>query len=115
MYRGLLLGLCVVGLASATASGPAVSAAAGVKVGVLSCNVDGGFGLILGSSKDIRCNYAPTSGTGERYSGDITKIGVDIGFTKGGILVWNVIAPTGAAIWATLTALSAPCARWLPT
>jgi hypothetical protein len=68
--------------------------AAGVKVGVLTCNVEGGWGYILGSSKDIRCNYVPNGGAGEHYNGDISKVGVDIGFTKGGILVWDVIAPS---------------------
>jgi hypothetical protein len=67
--------------------------AAGVKVGVLTCNVDGGWGYILGSSKEIRCNYVPNKGNGEHYMGSISKVGVDIGFTKGGVLVWNVIAP----------------------
>jgi uncharacterized protein DUF992 len=86
----------IITLALAAAALMSVSAHAansGVKVGILNCDVDGGFGIILGSSKDVRCSYIPTAGNGERYTGNITKIGVDIGFTKGGILVWNVIAP----------------------
>jgi hypothetical protein len=68
--------------------------AAGVKVGILTCNVDSGWGFILGSSKDLRCNYVPNKGFGEHYDGSITKIGVDIGYTKGGVLIWDVIAPS---------------------
>jgi hypothetical protein len=68
--------------------------AAGVKIGVLTCNVDGGWGYVLGSSKEIHCNYVPNEGRGEHYFGDISKIGVDIGYTSGGIIVWDVIAPT---------------------
>ena len=68
--------------------------AAGVKVGVLTCNVDSGWGYILGSSKDIRCNYVPNAGAGEHYEGSISKVGVDIGYTKGGVLIWDVIAPS---------------------
>src|SRR5215470_15686172 len=68
--------------------------AAGVKVGVLTCNVDSGWGYILGSSKEIRCNYVPSKGLGEHYMGNVNKVGVDIGFTKGGVIIWNVIAPT---------------------
>jgi hypothetical protein len=67
--------------------------AAGVKVGVLTCNVDSGWGYILGSSKDIRCNYMPNRGFGEHYSGSISKVGIDVGYTKGGVLIWDVIAP----------------------
>lgn len=78
--------------ASAFALSPAD--AAGVKVGVLTCNVASGWGFILGSSKEIRCNYVPNSGFGEHYVGNISKVGVDIGYTKGGVLVWNVIAPS---------------------
>lgn len=69
--------------------------AAGVKVGVLSCNVDGGWGLILGSSKEVNCTFS-TSATQERYHGRITKVGVDIGFTKGGVMIWDVLAPTSS-------------------
>jgi hypothetical protein len=68
--------------------------AAGVKVGVLTCNVESGWGYILGSSKEIRCNYVPNGGAGEHYNGSISKVGVDIGYTKGGVLVWDVIAPS---------------------
>jgi uncharacterized protein DUF992 len=80
--------------AAALVAGAAAPAeAAGVKVGVLTCNVDSGWGFILGSSKDIRCNYVPNRGRGEHYAGNITKVGVDIGYTSGGILIWDVIAP----------------------
>jgi hypothetical protein len=68
--------------------------AAGVKVGVLTCNVDSGWGYILGSSKDIRCNFVPNKGFGEHYSGSISKVGVDIGYTRGGVLIWDVVAPS---------------------
>ena len=73
---------------------PSHAADGGVKVGVLTCNVSSGWGFILGSSKDIKCNYSPSSGTSEHYDGTISKIGVDIGYTKGGVIIWNVIAPS---------------------
>jgi len=71
------------------------AAAAGVKVGVLSCHVSSGWGFIFGSSKDLHCNFSPSGrGYGERYVGSVSKFGVDVGYTSGGILVWDVIAPT---------------------
>ncbi len=73
-------------------SGPAD--AAGVKVGVLTCHVSSGWGFIFGSSKDLHCNFSPSHGYGERYVGSVSKFGVDIGYTAGGVLVWDVIAPT---------------------
>ena len=88
---GMTIGVVALALGGAFT---APAQAAGVKVGVLTCNVDSGWGYILGSSKDIRCNYVPNKGFGERYTGDISKVGVDIGYTKGGVLIWDVIAPS---------------------
>ncbi len=68
-------------------------AASGVNVGSLNCNVAGGVGFIFGSSKDISCVFTKPDGTAERYSGDIDKYGVDIGFTSEGYMVWAVFAP----------------------
>ena len=52
------------------------------------------MGIYLpGSSKDLRCNFAG-SHFGERYIGTVSKFGVDIGYTSGGVLVWDVFAPT---------------------
>lgn len=68
--------------------------AAGVKVGVLTCHVSSGWGFIFGSSKDLRCNFSPSRGYGERYEGSVSKFGVDVGYTSGGVIVWDVVAPT---------------------
>ena len=68
--------------------------AAGVQVGTLTCQVAPGVGLILGSSKDVDCTYRSTRGFDEHYFGSITKVGVDIGFTSGGRMVWAVVAPS---------------------
>ena len=84
-------------LAFLLASGATVSAQnepAGVKVGVLSCNIEGGWGYVLGSSRDLRCNFVPSDGVTERYAGEITRIGVDVGYTQGGVLIWDVVAPS---------------------
>ena len=77
---------------SAWLAAPA-QAANGVKVGVLNCSVSSGWGFILGSSKEVNCSFVPSRGAGEHYVGSISKVGVDIGYTKGGVLVWDVIAP----------------------
>src|SRR5580692_10825323 len=67
--------------------------AAGVKVGVLTCHVSSGWGFVFGSSKDLRCNFSPSKRDGERYRGTVAKFGVDVGYTRGGVLIWDVIAP----------------------
>ena len=75
-----------------TLAGPAL-AQSGVVVGTLSCNVASGFGFVFGSSRAITCAFTGPGGRYERYVGNISRFGVDIGFTRGGILVWTVFAP----------------------
>jgi Protein of unknown function (DUF992) len=68
--------------------------AAGVKVGTLTCDVESGWGYILGSQKDLSCVLKSVNGKESKYTGDITKLGVDIGYTKGGTMIWSVVAPS---------------------
>ena len=76
-------------------SGPDANAAgAGVKVGGLVCDVSGGVGLILGSSKSMTCVYRRASdGRREYYTGRINKFGIDIGVTDKQTMAWGVFAP----------------------
>jgi uncharacterized protein DUF992 len=89
---GLALGM--VTLAWLVNSTPVNAAEAGVKVGILRCDVASGFGFILGSSKDVTCIYAPTKGPAEYYKGTITKFGADIGYSQAAVIVWAIFAPT---------------------
>jgi hypothetical protein len=69
------------------------SAASGVAVGMLTCNVSSGWGFIFGSSRDLTCILTGTNGVSEHYTGSITKFGADIGYTQAGVIVWTVFAP----------------------
>lgn len=93
--------LTVISIAALAAAVPifvsttAAQSTAGVKVGVLTCNVASGFGFIFGSSKDLKCIFSPDSGQPpQRYRGKIQKFGVDIGYTEAGVILWVVVAPT---------------------
>ncbi|WP_108663830.1 DUF992 domain-containing protein [Acuticoccus kandeliae] len=66
----------------------------GVRVGMLTCHVDRGYGLILGSRKTLGCTFRPLRGGHEPYEGFITKIGIDVGETGGSQIAWAVFAPT---------------------
>jgi Protein of unknown function (DUF992) len=81
-------------LAAISLSGAPAQAEAGVRIGTLSCNVAGGWGFVFGSSKALHCTFTHAGGPPEHYSGSISKFGVDIGYTEGGVLVWGVFAPT---------------------
>lgn len=82
-------------LAVVTASGPA--SAGRIKVGMLSCEVVGGVGFIVGSSRDLSCVFRSAgSSPPEYYSGSINRFGIDIGSVKYTGIAWAVLAPTGS-------------------
>lgn len=67
---------------------------AGINVGSLNCTVEGGIGLILGSSKGMDCVFHPAGGGDlENYVGSIKKLGIDIGITNEAYVGWLVFAP----------------------
>ena len=85
-----------IALASLLALGLAASPALakdGVKIGVLTCDVSGGVGMIIGSSKAVDCTFDGTVGSTERYKGSIGKFGLDVGVTSKGVMAWAVFAP----------------------
>jgi hypothetical protein len=69
-------------------------AAERVKVGNLRCEVSGGLGMIIASTKEMECVFTGPNGRSERYYGAIHKFGLDIGATTQGVLSWDVFAPT---------------------
>ena len=82
----LILGATVIGVADA--------APAGVKVGVLSCDVSGGLDIIR-SSHSMNCSYVGTgSQSSEHYVGHISSLGANLGYTKASKLAWAVFAPS---------------------
>jgi hypothetical protein len=68
---------------------------ASVKAGLLTCQVASGWGFVFGSSRDLHCSYSAGAGSVPvKYTGRIAKFGIDIGYLKGGVIVWAVLAPT---------------------
>ena len=61
--------------------------------GQLKCHVASGMGFIVGSSRAVDCVFTPTDGMPEHYTGRINKIGLDLGWEKGGMLLWAVLSP----------------------
>jgi hypothetical protein len=76
---------------------PAAAQPVRVKSGILDCDVSGGWGLIIGSQKTVQCLFTPDQlGPREPYTGVITKLGIDIGATARGRMVWAVYSETTA-------------------
>lgn len=66
-----------------------------VEAGVLRCDIAGGVGLIIGSSKGVKCTFEGTGGKTETYTGRIAKLGIDVGVTGEQKMVWRVFGPKG--------------------
>lgn len=100
MNKKLAVLLTTLGVAACAPPPPATptatpAPASGVQVGSLTCNVAGGFGFVLGSSRSVNCTFnSAGGGPPQRYTGSIDKFGVDIGYVQGGVLIWGVFAPT---------------------
>lgn len=85
----------MIALAAVALAGLAtVPAEARVRAGLLTCQVAPGVSFIVGSQKSLTCEYKSVRGYRERYDGRITRVGLDVGFTTGGTLVWAVYAPS---------------------
>ncbi len=76
--------------------------AGGVRVGALICNIDSGFGFIVGSSRDVDCVLDLANGPKHRYTGKFRKYGLDIGYVSEGRLAWAVIAPSWSVPYGAL-------------
>ena len=72
-------------------------ARADIRTGRLVCNVAPGYGMVLGSQKALTCRYDTVDGRREFYTGTAGKLGVDVGQTTGGQIVWAVFEPALAA------------------
>ena len=90
------IGLIATAVLAAALASPA-AAQGRTKVGMLDCDISGGIGMIIASQKQVQCIFtpaAPEMGRQEVYLGTITKLGIDVGATTGGKMLWEVVAPT---------------------
>ncbi len=85
-----LTALALAGLTTALAQ----AQSSRIRVGALTCRVAAGVGMIIGSDKSMSCEYQSVDGWSERYTGHITRVGVDIGVTNAQTIAWAVWAPT---------------------
>ena len=103
MLIKLGVAVATIGLAVGALSLDNSAQAQGVQVGVLTCNLSSGFGFILGSSREVDCVFSSPIGPTQHYVGSINKIGIDIGYLQGGVMVWSVVAPTVNFEWGSLS------------
>jgi hypothetical protein len=91
-----LIALAVVALGAAFVSPAVAQQPPGVSAGTLTCRMGPSVGLIFGSRQRMACRFTPNGPNSrpEEYVGVMGTIGLDIGITAGGALVWGVFAPT---------------------
>lgn len=69
-------------------------AQARVEAGMLTCEVGGGFALILSSPRDLHCVFHKANGQTEAYGGRLREVGLDVGVSGRGVIAWEVVAGT---------------------
>lgn len=80
--------------ATVALTAPAFAQAQQVRAGGLTCDAAPRVGLIVGSVQHLRCVFTPNAGRRCEYNGRIGRVGLDVGITGGGRLLWAVFAPS---------------------
>jgi len=65
-----------------------------IQVGSLNCSLSAGIGMLVGSQRNVACILHTDTIPDETYQGTLTRVGLDIGATSGGKIVWAVFAGT---------------------
>jgi hypothetical protein len=95
MFRTAFAALAIVAAALTMVAGPAEAQPTRLQVGTLTCSMSASIGFIVGSQKNVNCVFRGRAGEpDEAYTGTMTTVGLDIGITTGGVIVWTVFANT---------------------
>ena len=90
-FAGAAVGAAALVMAFAA---PAASQQQRVQAGTLECSLSSSIGMVVASQRNIACNFKPNGGPPEAYVGTMTRIGLDIGITGGGAIIWAVFTTT---------------------
>ena len=95
MFRTFLAtaGMAAAALAAMPAP-PAHAQESRLQVGSLNCSLSSSVGMLVGSQKNVSCILHSDNMPDEPYQGTLSRIGLDIGTTTGGKIVWGVFATT---------------------
>jgi hypothetical protein len=65
------------------------------QAGMLKCKLNPSIGFIIAGHQSMECTFVQNgSYSPQAYWGALNMVGLDIGFTAGGVLGWAVLAPT---------------------
>jgi hypothetical protein len=95
MFRNAFAAAGIAAAALAIAStAPAGAQPARIQVGSLNCSLSSSLGLVVGSQRNVACIFHTDNVPDETYQGTLSRVGLDIGATSGGKIVWAVFAGT---------------------
>ncbi len=95
MLRNLFAAAVIAAASLALTATPSAAQPRQVQVGTLTCSLSASIGLIVASQKNVNCVFRGRPGEPEEaYTGTMTTVGVDIGVTSGGVIIWAVFADT---------------------
>jgi len=81
----------LVGLLFVSSAGEAAESK--VRAGTLECDVSAGVGLIIVEKQTMTCTFTPSGGGPvDRYKGKIEEVGITLGATAAGVIIWGVLA-----------------------
>ena len=82
-------------VAAVLATSAATAQSRRIQVGTLTCSLSSGIGLLVGSQRNVSCLFRGMSGEpDEPYTGTMTRVGLDLGFTTGSVINLTVFAKT---------------------
>ena len=85
-------------LAAATLATAAITPASTqerrVQVGELDCSLSSSVGMVVTSQRNVSCFFHSGNAPQAAYTGTLTRLGLDIGITSGGKMVWTVFVNT---------------------
>ena len=73
----------------------APASANGVRLGTLTCNVEGGPGLLIGSVREAQCVYIEKGKKAKSYDATFSRLGIDVGIVGNKTLTWAVFGVDG--------------------
>jgi len=94
MVRIAYAAALIAAVALVTVTRPAEAQPRRGQVGTLACSLSSSIGLIVGSQRNVNCDFTASGGPVEHYTGTMTRVGLDIGVTTGGAIIWGVFADT---------------------
>ncbi len=84
------------GIAAENDAPKATKPEAGIKAGMLTCELTGGKNFVVISEAEYACTFdVAGSDETERYTAEIDKLGIDLSVEKAETIKWAVIAATG--------------------